>query len=80
MACEPNALVLQTVIDVPWEKDFSHSHQHAYAFYLVVTKKLFPCLMFVFRGQTQTKGRAMSGNAAKIVFARDNVQHFGRAL
>ena len=26
---------------------------------------------------TQTKGRAMSGKAARIVFDRDNVQHFG---
>ena len=41
-------LVQQTVIDVPWEKNSSHSRQCAYAFYLVVTKKLFPCLMFVF--------------------------------
>jgi len=41
-------------------------------------KKALPLFDVCFlKTHTQTKGRAMSGSAAKITFDRDNVQHFG---
>jgi len=57
--------VLQIENAVPPRRKSTSGPQIAY---LMMKKKLFPCLMLVFDDGHQNKGRAMSGKAARIFF------------